>query len=547
MPVPRAVFTLAVPTVISQLIVLIYNLADTWFIGQTGDTLQVAAVTVSYPIFMLLSAFANLFGIGGGSLISRLLGGGKEDEAGKVGTFSLWAAGTVILFYSLAVWIFGGRMLRILGSGGQTLDFARQYLFWTVVIGGLPTVLNLVLANIVRAQGKAKVASIGMSVGGILNIILDPVFIFTLHMNVAGAALATCLSNTISMLYLLQHVVRNRKDSAVKLTILPRKVSAESIRDILSIGTPAALQILLASVSNSVMIRLMNGYTESAISGLGIAQKIEIIPFQVVQGISSGVLPLIAYNYASGDRKRMNDTVSFSIRLGLILSAVFFVLIETGAPLLVRFFIADPETITYGAAFTRLRCIALPFINIEFMLIAVFQGIGSARQALVLSFFRKGLLDLPLMILANLLWPMYGLMLVQPFMEFSGSMIALRMYRKQQSAHLIIPGAMKVSHEHICKAEGGESDEYDRRRKSGQSHQAAGWGRVMKKAILFTITMCFALLISACSSKTEGPASGTQTESPAAAEEEEKETSEADKMASEKREETTETIRGGDP
>ena len=193
----------------------------------------------------------------------------------------------------------------------------------------------------------------------------------------------------------------------------------------------------------------MNGYADSAISGLGIAQKIEIIPFQVVQGISSGVLPLIAYNYASGDRKRMNDTVSFSIRLGLILSAAFFILIELGAPLIVRFFIADSETITYGAAFTILRCIALPFINIEFMLIAVFQGIGSARQALVLSFFRKGILDLPLMILANILWPMYGLMLVQPFMEFSGSMIALGMYRKQQRTHLIAPGGMEVSHEHI--------------------------------------------------------------------------------------------------
>ena len=193
MPVPEAVFTLAVPTVISQLIVLVYNLADTWFIGKTGDTLQVAAVTVSYPVFMLLSAFANLFGIGGGSLISRLLGSGKEEEAGKVGTFALWASGTVILFYSLSVWIFGGQMLSALGSSGQTLFFARQYLFWTVVIGGLPTVLNLVLANIVRAQGKAKVASIGMSVGGVLNIILDPVFIFGLHMNVAGAALATCL------------------------------------------------------------------------------------------------------------------------------------------------------------------------------------------------------------------------------------------------------------------------------------------------------------------------------------------------------------------
>ena len=298
------------------------------------------------------------------------------------------------------------------------------------MVGGLPTVLNMVLANIIRAQGKAKITSIGMSVGGILNIIMDPIFIFTLRMNVAGAALATCLSNTCSMLYLLHHVVRNNKDSAVKLTLLPQRIAAENVRGILSIGTPAALQILLASVSNSVMIRLMNGYADSAISGLGIAQKIEIIPFQVVQGISSGVLPLIAYNFASGNRKRMNDTISFSIRLGLIISTVFFVLIELAAPLLVRFFIADPVTIRYGAAFTRLRCIALPFIIIEFMLIAVFQGIGSAKQALVLSFFRKGIIDLPLMLLANLIWPMYGLMLVQPLMEFSGSMIALGMYRK---------------------------------------------------------------------------------------------------------------------
>ncbi len=430
MPVRRAVFTLAAPTVISQLIILIYNLADTWFIGQTGDPLQVAAVTVSYPVFMLLSAFANLFGIGGGSLISRLLGRGKNEEAGKVGTFALWASGTVVLFYSLTVWIFGEGLLGVLGSSGQTLDFAREYLFWTVVIGGLPAVLNMVLANIIRAQGKAKIASIGMSVGGILNIVMDPIFIFAFRMNVAGAALATCLSNACSLLYLLQYVVRNNRDSAVRLALLPQKTAAANIQDILSIGTPAALQILLASVSNSVMIRLMNGYADSAISGLGIAQKIEIIPFQVVQGISSGVLPLIAYNFASGNWRRMNEAISFSIRLGWILSSAFFLLIELAAPLLVRFFIADPDTIRYGAAFTRLRCVALPFINIEFMLIAVFQGIGGAKQALVLSFFRKGVIDLPLILLADFLWPMYGLMLVQPFMEFSGSMIALGMYKK---------------------------------------------------------------------------------------------------------------------
>ena len=432
MPVRRAVITLAVPTVISQLIVLIYNLADTWYIGQTGDPHQVAAVTVAFPIFMLLSAFANLFGIGGGSLISRLLGKKEAEEAGSVGAFALWASGGVTLLYSLLVGVLGRTMLQALGSEGATLDFAVQYLRWTVVFGGLPTVLNMVLANIVRAQGKAKIASSGMSIGGVLNIILDPIFIFALDMNVEGAALATSLSNTVSMLYLLRHIVRTRNESAVRLPLLPKPVSKANVRAIFSIGAPAALQILLAAVSNSVMLRLMNGYADAAVSGLGVAQKVEIIPFQVVQGISSGVLPLIAYNYASGSHERMNSAVRFALGAGLTIAVVFFVLIEVFAPYIVRFFIADADTIVYGAAFTRLRCLALPFINIEFMLIAVFQGIGAAKQALVLSFFRKGVIDLPLMALANFLWPMYGLMLVQPLMELMGSVIALIFYRKQR-------------------------------------------------------------------------------------------------------------------
>lgn len=432
MPVRRAVVTLAVPTVISQLIVLIYNLADTWYIGQTGDPHQVAAVTVAFPIFMLLSAFANLFGIGGGSLIFRLLGKKEAEEAGNVGTFALWASGGVTLLYSLLVGVLGRTMLQALGSEGATLDFAVQYLRWTVVFGGLPAVLNMVLANIVRAQGKAKIASSGMSIGGVLNIILDPIFIFALDMNVEGAALATCLSNTVSMLYLLRHIVRTRNESAVRLPLLPKPVSKANVRAIFSIGAPAALQILLAAVSNSVMLRLMNGYADAAVSGLGVAQKVEIIPFQVVQGISSGVLPLIAYNYASGSHERMNSAVRFALGAGLTIAVVFFVLIEVFSPYIVRFFIADAETIVYGAAFTRLRCLALPFINIESMLIAVFQGIGAANQALVLSFFRKGIIDLPLMALANVLWPMYGLMLVQPLMELMGSVIALVFYRKQR-------------------------------------------------------------------------------------------------------------------
>ena len=431
MPVRKAVLTLAVPTVISQLIVLIYNLADTWFIGQTGDPQQVAAVTVSYPIFMLLGGLGNLFGIGGGSLISRLLGRREPENAGKIGTFVIWASGMAALFYSLFIFYFGTQVLSVLGTGWETLVFAEQYLFWTVVAGGIPMVINQVLANIVRAQGRARTASIGMSVGGILNVALDPLFIFGLHMNVAGAALATCISNVVSVLYLLVHIIRTRKESTVQLAVFPQRIRLSYVAEVFSVGAPAALQIILASVSNSVMIRLMSGYVERAISGLGIAQKIEMIPFQIVQGLSSGVLPLIAYNYASGNRKRMDSTVRFSLAAGAAISVILFVMVELSAPHLVRFFIEDAATIEYGAVFTRLRCISLPFINIEFMLISVFQGIGGAKQAFVLSFFRKGIFDLPLMMLADLLWPMYGLMLVEPVMEFMGGSLAVFLYRRQ--------------------------------------------------------------------------------------------------------------------
>lgn len=217
MPIRKAALTLVVPTVISQLVMLVYNMADTWFIGQTGDPYQVAAVTVTYPIFMMMNAFANLFGIGGSSLVSRMLGGGEQEKTGSLAVFSLWAAGGVALVYSLFCLLFDGTLLNALGTDSGTFGYAKDYLFWTVVVGGLPTVLDLVLANIIRAQGEAKTAGFGMTLGGILNVLLDPIFIFLLKMGVSGAALATCLSNTASLIFLLCHTVRHRKESIVKL------------------------------------------------------------------------------------------------------------------------------------------------------------------------------------------------------------------------------------------------------------------------------------------------------------------------------------------
>ncbi len=428
LPIRKAALSLAVPTVISQLIVIVYNMSDTWFIGQTGDPRQVAAVTVAFPIFMLLNAIANLFGIGGGSLISRLIGSGEYKESGRVASFTIWSSAGVTLFFSLLIWLFRGRLLMALGAFGQVAEFTEHYLFWTILVGGVPTVLSLVFANLIRAQGKAKAASAGMSLGGILNVVLDPIFIFGFEMDVAGAALATCLSNTVSALFLLGYLVLSGKQSVVPVPLKPEGLRPNRITSLFSIGTPAALQILLAALSNSILIRFMAGYETAAVSAVGIMQKIEVIPFQVVQGISSGVLPLIAYSYAAKNYQRMNASIRMAITLGAGVALSFFVGFEWLAPEIVRFFISDSATVAYGAAFTRLRMTAVPFIAVEFMLIAVFQGIGCAKQAFILSVFRKGILDLPIMLCLNMLWPMYGLMLTEPVMESCGAALSLVLY-----------------------------------------------------------------------------------------------------------------------
>lgn len=428
-PINKAVKSLAVPMIISQLIMLIYNLADTFFLGKTGDTNQVAAVTLAFPIFMMISVIANLFGIGGGSLVSRLLGEARVEEAGKVSSFIIWAGGITALFLSALMVILLPSLLGMLGADESTYGFAADYIRYTVIIGGLPSVLNMILSQLVRAGGAAKAASVGMSMGGIINLILDPILILGLHMNVAGAALATCISNTIAMIFYMVYLYKTRNTSPFHTHIFAKLPSTSLIGQIFAIGTPAALTVLLASVSNSLMMSLMSGYSGTAIAGLGVAQKIELIPFYIVQGISSGVLPVLAFNYAAGNYERMHAAVKTAIRLGIIVAVTAFILIELSASGLVHIFINSTEAINYGAAFTRLRCLALPFITVEFMFIAVFQGIGSAKQALVLSFFRKGIFDLPVMFCLNMIWPLYGLMLVQPIMECMGAVIAVIMYR----------------------------------------------------------------------------------------------------------------------
>ncbi len=429
-PIKRAVATLAIPMVVSQLVVLAYNLVDTWYVGQTGDPAQVAALAATYPLFMLLNAVSNFFGVGGGSLVSRCLGERDYGRAGRVAACSMWAACVSALVMGIA--LFGGsnHLLGLLGVDASVAPHAHAYLMYACGVGAVPTIGGLVLASIVRAEGDARVASAGMCLGVAVNVCLDPVLIFIMHMGVAGAALSTAVSDAVSLAFLLVHVARHRRQSLVCMTWLPARISREDAKSIASVGLPAALVIVLASISNSWMVGQLAAAPVAAISGLGVMQKLETIPFQLIMGISDGVIPLVAYSYAAGNRERMSAAVRTAIAWGALAACLFLALYELVAERAIGLFVSDAASIAFGAAFLRLRVLALPPIIVEFMLIAVFQATGKGRPAMALSLLRKGTLDLPLMVLANALWPVYGLMLVQPFMESVGALVALVLWRR---------------------------------------------------------------------------------------------------------------------
>ena len=423
-PVPRAVAVLAVPMVVSQLVVLAYNLIDTWYVGQTGDPAQVAALTVTYPVFMLLNAVSNFFGVGGSSLVARCLGERDYARASRVATACLWGAAVCALVAGMLLAFMSDTVMGLLGVGATVAPYARDYLLFACAVGAFPTIVGLVLAAMVRAEGDAKVASLGMCLGVAVNVCLDPVLIFACGMGVAGAALSTAVSDAVSLALLLAHIVRNRNRRLVRLRVRPCRIDAADMRAVAAIGLPAALVIVLASVSNAFMVGQLSGAPVAATSGMGVVQKLETLPFQLIMGVSNGVIPLVAYTYAAGNHARMREVIRFTLGAGAVAAVVFLVVYELVAEPLVGLFVVDSGSVGYGAAFLRLRALALPSIIVEFTLIAVFQATGQARPAMVLSLLRKGTVDLPLMVLANAIWPVFGLMLVQPIMETVGAAVA---------------------------------------------------------------------------------------------------------------------------
>lgn len=427
-PVPRAVVTLVIPTVLSQIITVVYNMADTFFVGQMNDPNQVAAATLIMPPFILLTGIANLFGIGGASLVSRCLGVRDIEKAQKCASFSIWTALAAALTYGLLIYFLRPVLFPFLGADEYTFAYCTDYVLWTVSIGGVPTVMSGCLAHLVRAEGYSRQASFGVALGGVLNILLDPIFIFPLGMGLTGAAVATMVSNAISAGYFLLLICRNREKTVIKLSPRYYTLGQGIPKEILLVGFPSFVMNLMSILSNAVLNKLVVSYSNQAIAGMGIAKKIDMLAFAIATGMTQGVLPLIGYNYGAKDHSRMRAAVRTAFLYSLVVEVLGAVLLFVCAVPIVRFFIDEAETVAYGQNFLRIICITCPAIAVTMMVITVFQATGQKGRPMLLSMLRKGFLDIPFMFLMNALGGAYGIPWATPISDVLAMVTSLALF-----------------------------------------------------------------------------------------------------------------------
>lgn len=441
MPIPKAVVTLSVPSVISSLVMVIYSLADTFFVGMMNDPVQNAAVTLAAPLLLAFNAVNNLFGIGSSSMMSRALGRKDYDTVYRSSAFGFYASLICSLLFSLLYGVLQSPILVMLGANAETLQATADYLFWTVLLGSAPSILNVVLAYLVRAEGSSLHASIGTMCGCLLNIVLDPIFILPwgLNLGAAGAGCATCLSNTVACLYffVLLFVKRGKTYVCIKPSMF--RPSKQIVKGVCGVGIPASIQNLLNVTGMTILNNFTSAYGSDPVAAMGIAQRVNIVPFQIAMGFSQGIMPLISYNYTSGNIKRMKKTFMFTakISLGFIL-AVMLTFVFAAEPI-ISLFMKNESIVAYGAAFQRGFCFALPFLCIDFLALGVFQSCGMGMKSFIFAVVRKIALEIPALFVLNWLFPLYGLAYAQFVAELILGTIAVvvlvRMFRRLEREH----------------------------------------------------------------------------------------------------------------
>ena len=425
--VSKAVATMAIPSVISSLVTVVYNMADTFFVGQTGDPLQVAAVSLTNPIFILFMAVANMFGMGGSAVASMALGEQNQKRMKQVSTFITYASLAVGILFALVLVGFMQPILSIFSANEETYALARGYVFH--ISYGAPFIIWSAAASfVVRSEGASKEAMIGSMIGTIANIVLDPVLISGFHLGAAGAAVATTLGNILASLYYLWYFVKKSNNFSIGIRNFTCRYGIFS--GICSCGLPTAIFSTLMSVSTIVLNQILVAYGNAPVAAIGIVFKANMFITFLQMGLANGVQPLLGYNFGSGDKKRFQDIAAYTkkccIVIGILATLLFFVFRRQ----IIGLFIQDEEVIMYGVRMLIAYMLSGPVIGILFMNMNCMQSVGKAFWATILSVLRQGVLLIPLLFLLNALGGLTGVIYGQALTDYIAVILSVLMWRK---------------------------------------------------------------------------------------------------------------------
>lgn len=413
-PVRDALIKLSIPSIIAMLINAVYNLVDTFFIGQLNNAGAMAAAAVAFPLMMLVGSVGGMFGIGGGSYLSRLLGEKDYEKANQATSISFFTSLILSIVITIPLYIFLEDILSVFGATPTIMPYALDY-SKILVIGNIITMLNMTMNNLLRAEGAAKQSMISFLLGSGLNIILDPIFIFTLGFGVKGAAIATMIGKIVSFIYLISYYLRGK--SIAKISTKYFKPAKEIYSEIFKIGIPSFLRQGLSSLSMGFMNGIAMAYGDNVIAGMGVSLRVVSISFFLLFGFSTGFQPLAGYSYGAKNYNRLNESLNIAIRWATGISLAFFIVFITASEPIIRIFIDIDEVVGYGVRFMTSMSILMPFIGFQIIVSTLFQALGKAKEALLLSVARQGLFLFPALIILPNIFELNGVIYSQPLAD----------------------------------------------------------------------------------------------------------------------------------
>ena len=427
MPVPKAVMKNALPAMAAMLMVLVYNLADTFFIGQTHNALLVAAVSLATPVYLIFMSLGTLFGIGGTSVISRALGEGNKEKARKSCAFCFWGCVFVGILLATLILIFIDPILNLIGASADTYEYARSYLSIIVFAGPFVLISNC-YGNVVRTEGESGKAMLGLLLGNLVNVILDPIFILALGLDIKGAAIATVIGNIVGAGFYISYFLKGKSMLSIRLKDFT--VKQEIAASVLAIGVPAALGDVLMSVSQIIINSQMSHYGDMAVAGMGVAMKVITITGMICMGLGQGVQPILGYCVGAKTWKRFKEVFKFTIIFALILGTVLAAICYVFTNQIVSAFLTDQTAFSYAVQFARILLSTSFLFGVFYVLVNALQAMGAATPALLISMSRQGIIFIPALFILQLAIGMTGLVWAQPVADVLSILIAAILFGK---------------------------------------------------------------------------------------------------------------------